>query len=684
MMESKANMGSEVHVIVFPYPIQGHINPMLQFSKQLASRGLNVTLATTSSFSSKFHDLKSSSITIETISDGSTEAATPGTVEEYMKKFDVVAPKSLTQLVEHKIGIGHNVRCLVYDSGIPWALDIAKKFDIQGASFFTQSCLVSLIFYQVHQGILSIPVEGPEICVPGMTFDARDVPSFVRRVGLHPSLEKLVINQFSNCGDANWRFFNTFDGLESKGEVYQKPIKGAHVLVLSYPLLGHINPMLQFSKRLASKGLKVTVITTTSISNRLCPQTTGDSSCNIEFVRVYDGYEEEPDKVDVEAYLNRLRVSISLSLFKLLDYYKQNSINFYPTPKMVIYDAFMPWVLQVVKKSGLEGAPFFTQSCVVNSIYYHAYKGDLITSLSGSDLVSLPSIGSLLRVDDLPSFVSTPSLYANALVKVLLDQFSNLEEVNCLFVNTMDVLEIKVVDWMASQWAVKTIGPCIPSMYLDKRLEDDKDYGLSLFKAQTDACIQWLDARESASVVYISMGSLASLGGEQMVEIAKGLEKSNKFFLWVVRALEESKLPLNFKEKTSNKGLIVNWCPQLEVLAHSALGCFVTHCGWNSTLEAVSLGVPMVAFPQWTDQPTNAKCIVDFWRTGVRVKVDDQGFLNSDELEFSIREVMEGERAKEIRSNATKWKQLTKEAMEEGGSSDRNIEEFIAKLLSYS
>ncbi|XP_021752365.1 UDP-glycosyltransferase 74E2-like [Chenopodium quinoa] len=229
-----------------------------------------------------------------------------------------------------------------------------------------------------------------------------------------------------------------------EGEVYQKPIKGAHVLVLSYPLLGHINPMLQFSKRLASKGLKVTVITTTSISNQLCPQTMGESSSNLEFVRVYDGYEEEPNKVDVEAYLNRLRVSISRSLFKLLDYYKQNSIYFYPTPKMVIYDAFMPWVLQVVKKSGLEGASFFTQSCVVNSMYYHAYKGDLITSLSGSNLVSLPSIGSLLRVDDLPSFVSTPSLYANALVKVLLDQFSNLVEVNCLFVNTMDVLEIKV------------------------------------------------------------------------------------------------------------------------------------------------------------------------------------------------------------------------------------------------
>lgn len=234
---------------------------------------------------------------------------------------------------------------------------------------------------------------------------------------------------------------------------------------------------------------------------------------------------------------------------------------------------------------------------------------------------------------------------------------------------------------MTSQWSVKTIGPCIPSMYLDKRLPNDKDYGLSLFEPQTDACIQWLDAREIGSVVYISMGSLASLGSEQMQEIAKALEDCNKYFLWVVRGSEENKLPLSFKERTSSKGLIVNWCPQLEVLAHDALGCFVTHCGWNSTLEAISLGVPMVTFPQWTDQPTNAKCIVDFWKIGVRVRVDDKGFLNSHELELCIREVMEGERAIEIKSNATKWKHLTKEAMEEGGSSNANIEEFVTKLL---
>uniref|UniRef100_A0A7C8YBY5 Uncharacterized protein n=1 Tax=Opuntia streptacantha TaxID=393608 RepID=A0A7C8YBY5_OPUST len=181
---------------------------------------------------------------------------------------------------------------------------------------------------------------------------------------------------------------------------------------------------------------------------------------------------------------------------------------------------------------------------------------------------------------------------------------------------------------MASKLPVRTIGPAIPSVYLDKRLPDDRDYGLSLFKPETNICIPWLDAKEEGSVVYASMGSLASFGNEQMEEMAVALEKCDNYFLWVVRASEEDKLPSNFKERTSEKGIVVNWCPQLEVLAHRAVGCFVTHCGWNSTLEAISLGVPMVAFPWWSDQPTTAKCIADFWKVGVRVKVIEKGIAN--------------------------------------------------------
>ena len=152
---------------------------------------------------------------------------------------------------------------------------------------------------------------------------------------------------------------------------------------------------------------------------------------------------------------------------------------------------------------------------------------------------------------------------------------------------------------MASQqWSIKTIGPIIPSMYLDKRLEDDKEYYLHLFKPDVDACMKWLNTKENGSVVYTSFGSMASLGEEQMEELTWGLKNSNCYFLWVVRETKQRKLPSNFLKETEEKGLVVSWCPQPEfILAHKAIGCFITHCGWNSTHEALSLGVPMVAMP---------------------------------------------------------------------------------------
>ncbi|KAL2544585.1 UDP-glycosyltransferase 74F2-like [Forsythia ovata] len=190
---------------------------------------------------------------------------------------------------------------------------------------------------------------------------------------------------------------------------------------------------------------------------------------------------------------------------------------------------------------------------------------------------------------------------------MIFNQFQNLEKADWILVNTFHKLEQEDIDWMAKFLPVKAIGPTIPSMYLDKRIQDDKDYGLSVFKPINNVCMKWLNERASRSVVYVSFGSLAELGAEQMEELAHGLKTSNKYFLWVVRSSEEAKLPKNFSKETSKKGLIVSWCPHLEVLAHEAIGCFITHCGWNSTLEALSLGVPLVAMPQRTDQSTNAK-----------------------------------------------------------------------------
>lgn len=232
---------------------------------------------------------------------------------------------------------------------------------------------------------------------------------------------------------------------------------------------------------------------------------------------------------------------------------------------------------------------------------------------------------------------------------------------------------------MSKFWKVMTVGPTIPSMYLDRRLENDKDYGMNLYKPNTDECRSWLSGKPKGSVVYVSFGSYASLQVEEMVEVACGLKRSNCYFLWVVRKTEESKLPNNFIEEIGEKGLVVSWCSQLEALSHESIGCFLTHCGFNSVLEALSLGVPMLAMPQWSDQPTNAKNVEDVWRVGIRVK----GSGKRDDIEYCIKELMEGDKGKEVKKNAIKWKNLAEAAMSEGGSSDTNIDEFLANLVNY-
>ncbi|KAL6209987.1 hypothetical protein ACLB2K_020925 [Fragaria x ananassa] len=159
-------------------------------------------------------------------------------------------------------------------------------------------------------------------------------------------------------------------------------------------------------------------------------------------------------------------------------------------------------------------------------------------------------------------------------------------------------------------------------------------------------------------LLYVSFGSGSELGAEQMEELAWGLRISRSNFLWVVRESEAGKIPKGFVDEISEKGLVVSWCPQLEVLAHEAVGCFITHCGWNSTFQALSLGVLMLAMPQWTDQGTNAKYIMDVSKTGLRALPDENGIVKKDVVELCISELMEGETGKESRRNDMKWKEV--------------------------
>ncbi|CAN1789100.1 Flavonol 7-O-beta-glucosyltransferase UGT74F1 [Linum perenne] len=179
-------------------------------------------------------------------------------------------------------------------------------------------------------------------------------------------------------------------------------------------------------------------------------------------------------------------------------------------------------------------------------------------------------------------------------------------------------------------------------MYLNNQISYDNDYGISIFNPDTQICMNWLHSKPYMSVVYVSFGSLARLSPQQMEELCF-------------------------------------------VLASGKVGCFITHCGWNSTLEALSLGVPMVAMPQCGDQFTNAKFIQDVWGTGVRAEEadDEKGMviIKREEIERCIREVMEGE---EMRRNAGKWEKIVMEAVLEGGTSDKNTEDFAAALIRFA
>ncbi|XP_028754374.1 UDP-glycosyltransferase 74B1-like [Neltuma alba] len=446
--------------------------------------------------------------------------------------------------------------------------------------------------------------------------------------------------------------------------------RNVHVVVVPYPGQGHINPLLQFAKRLASKGVKATVATTKYTVNSIVAP-------NVTVEPISDGFDEAgfAQAKNVDLFLNSFRSNGSKTLSRLIEKFEHSD---FPVT-CVVYDSFLPWALEVAKRHGAFGAAFFTNSAAVCSIFCRIHHGSLRLPVKMEDLPLLIPGLPPLNCSDLPSFIRLPESYP-AYLAMKLSQFSNVEKADWMFANTFQALESEVVKELYEMFPAKLIGPVVPSAYLDGRISGDKGYGANLWKPLSEECMKWLESKPSRSVVYISFGSMVSLTAEQTQELAQGLEESGKKFLWVLRESEHSKLPKGFADSVKDKGLITTWCNQLELLAHEAVGCFVTHCGWNSTLEGLSLGVPMVGVPQWADQLTDAKFVEDVWKVGVRAKEEEGGVVRKQEIIKCVKTVMEGETSEEIRKNAAKWKDLAREAVGEGGSSDKNIDEFVKYL----
>ncbi|KAB2624667.1 UDP-glycosyltransferase 74B1-like [Pyrus ussuriensis x Pyrus communis] len=398
-----------------------------------------------------------------------------------------------------------------------------------------------------------------------------------------------------------------------------------HVVVLPYPSQGHINPLLQFAKRLASKGVKATLATTTYTLNSIRVQ-------NVGVEPISDGFDEAgfAQAADEDTFLQSFKTNGSRTLSQLLQKYESSD---FPV-SCIVCDSFLPWALEVAKKHGVYGASFFTNSATVCVIFSYIYRGLISLPCKLEDMPLLFPGLPPLNLPDLPSFLKKPDSHP-AYLKMKLNQYPNLDKADWIFANTFEALEGEAARGISELWPVKLIGPMVPSAYLDGKIKGDRGYGASLWKPLSEECTRWLEAKLPKSVVYVSFGSMVSLTPKQM---EKGL---------VCDIVQPS------------TGTWSSW-----VLCDSLRG------------EFDSLGVPMAAVPQWADQ----LFVEEIWEVGVRAKEDEEGVMRKEAFVGCLKEVMEEERSKDIKKNSSKWREMAKKELSEGGSSIKSIGDFVEHL----
>ncbi|XP_047323515.1 zeatin O-glucosyltransferase-like [Impatiens glandulifera] len=206
-------------------------------------------------------------------------------------------------------------------------------------------------------------------------------------------------------------------------------------------------------------------------------------------------------------------------------------------------------------------------------------------------------------------------------------------------------------------------------------------------------CLLWLEKQPPKSVMYVSFGSTISMTDEQIEALALGLRESKQRFLWVLRDADKAdiftgevrnlKLPNGFEESVKETGMVVrDWVPQMEILAHGSVGGFMSHCGWNSCLESLSLGVPIAAWPMHSDQPYNAVLITEILKVGIEVRkwADKSEVVSSCTIKRAVEVLMDSEEGEEIRKRAEELGGVLRDAAEEGGVSKMEMDSFIAHI----
>ncbi|MCD9559532.1 hypothetical protein HAX54_017532 [Datura stramonium] len=481
------------------------------------------------------------------------------------------------------------------------------------------------------------------------------------------------------------------DSIRSSNE-HDKP----HAVCLPYPAQGHVTPMLNLAKILNHKGFHITFVNTEYNHRRLLKSRGPDSLKGLptfRFETIPDGLPpSDADSTQDIPSLVESTTNTCLGPFKeLLAKLNNTSSSNVPPVSCIISDGCMSFSLAAAQDLGIPEVFFWTPSAcgLLGYMQYRdlSEKGyfplkdatDLTNGYLEMALDWIPGMKGI-RLRDLPSFLrsTNPDEF---MFKFLIQETDRSKFSSAIIINTFDSLEKEVLESLQALLPpIYTIGPLhfLVKHFEDKNLEC---LGSNLWK-EDPKCLEWLDSKKPNSVVYVNFGSITVMTVNQLIEFAWGLANSQMDFLWIIRpdivSGDKAILPSEFVEQTKERGMLTSWCLQEQVLSHPAVGGFLTHSGWNSTLESIGSGVPMICWPFFAEQQTNCWFKGTQWRIGMEINSN----VKRDEVKNLVRELMVGEKGKEMKKKAMEWKKLAKEAVEKPiGSSSVNINKLINEIL---
>ncbi|KAL2482387.1 UDP-glycosyltransferase 83A1 [Forsythia ovata] len=444
-----------------------------------------------------------------------------------------------------------------------------------------------------------------------------------------------------------------------------------HVLAVPFPAQGHVMPLMKLCQKIANRGIKVTFVNAEHIHAKVIAAMSDEDKKQqrIELTSIPDGLQTEEDRK--KGLVESLRRTYPRNLTRLIE--KINCENSDEKISCVIADTpVIGWIHDVSQKMGAELVAFQFGAAADIALILQIPKliqdGSLDTNgfVMKNDFISLSNEIPEWGGNELPW--SIPSDLKDQ--KIVFECCQNTQQAvhqhaKWLLCNTFYELESSACNLIPNFCPV---GP------LHCSNSKSPTSGGSILVEDT-TCLSWLDKQKIGSVIYVSFGSLAIHSQDQLNEIALALELSNRPFLWVIRSNLAN--PNGFLERVAERGKIVEWAPQEHVLSHSSIGCFVSHCGWNSTMEGLSMGVPFLCWPYFLDQFHNQNYICDTWKNGLRLNADENGLRSRHEIKTKI-EMLFADYS--IKANALKLKEMAHRSVSESGSSLQNFETFIDHL----